>query len=569
MQLRLKFIIILAIVWNTIDAQQVPRYSIVIDELFPDPSPSVGLPSFEFIELKNVSTTPVELRNFKISDGTSIGVINASFVLYPDSFVIICPIAAVVAYQEFGSTIGISSFPSLNNDADQITLYDPPGSVIHCVNYNISWYNNGVKSDGGWTIEMIDPTNPCATDDNWKASNALIGGTPGTVNSIDRLNIDDQFPALIRAYAIDSITTIVQFDESLDSASASISSKYSVSHGIGNSMEAMAIAPLFKEVRLRFSSLIQQNQVYELSVNSVVDCAGNVVGAFNKTKLALPSVADSLDIVLNELLFNPRPDGFDYIEIYNNSNKPIDCRQLYIANRNSSGSIVNSIQLTNHSMLLFPKEYLLLTENIAWTKQHYPVKNILQLLELHSLPSMPDDKGILVLLNHRGSIIDEVQYDHRWHFPLLSDKEGVALERISYSQQSQSKTNWTSASSNSGFGTPGYQNSQFLSEQSIAANISLSPKIFSPDNDGIDDLLRINIQMDRPGYIATITIYDANGTRVKNLINNQSLSMNAQFLWNGLNDSEQKLARGIYVVVLDLFNLEGRSKKYKIATIIK
>ena len=111
----------------------------VIDELLPDPSPPVQLPNTEFIELKNVSSTAINIRNWKLSDGSTTATITTNFTLKPDSFVIICSNSAVALYTVYGSAIGVSNFPSLNNDADIISLYAPDGKLIHAVGYNTSW----------------------------------------------------------------------------------------------------------------------------------------------------------------------------------------------------------------------------------------------------------------------------------------------------------------------------------------------------------------------------------------------------------------------------------------------
>src|SRR5215831_10245016 len=142
-------------------AQTAKRYDIVIDELFPDPTPVVGLPSSEFIELKNVSSNAFSLKNWKLSDGVSTATITSNLVLKPDSFVVICPTAAVSSFAIFGNCIGVTNFPSLNNDGDLITLYSPEGVLIHAVDYNTSWYRDDIKSNGGWTLEMIDTRYPC------------------------------------------------------------------------------------------------------------------------------------------------------------------------------------------------------------------------------------------------------------------------------------------------------------------------------------------------------------------------------------------------------------------------
>src|SRR5205814_1343758 len=139
------------------------------------------------------------------------------------------------------------------------------------------------------------------------------------------------------------------------------------------------------------------------------------------------------------------------------------------------------------SYLLFPGEYIAFTENKQWVQQQYLVNDLSVIIELSSLPSLPDDKGDIVLTNLQGQVIDELQYDEKWHFALINNREGIALERINYNQPTQDKNNWTSAASTAGFGTPGYQNSQFRADLQVQAQITVLPKIFSPDNDGLDD----------------------------------------------------------------------------------
>ena len=177
-------------------AQVANRFDVVIDELLPDPSPPVQLPNAEFIELKNVSTTAFNIRNWKLSDGSTTATITTSFVLKPDSFVIVCPNTAVTVFAPFGNAIGISNFPSLNNDGDVISLYAADGKLIHAIGYDNTWYQNAVKSDGGWSLEMINTKNPCAGMSNWIASTNTSGGSPGRKNTVDDNNPDEQPPAL-------------------------------------------------------------------------------------------------------------------------------------------------------------------------------------------------------------------------------------------------------------------------------------------------------------------------------------------------------------------------------------
>ncbi len=99
---------------------------------------------------------------------------------------------------------------------------------------------------------------------------------------------------------------------------------------------------------------------------------------------------------------------------------------------------------------------------------NYLVKNPEAILSINSLPSFPDDKGFVLLLNQQGDIADEVNYSADWHFKLIDNTEGVSLERIDPDGPSQNALNWHSAASTAGYGTPGYKNSQFKNLQSIA-----------------------------------------------------------------------------------------------------
>ncbi|MEI9935355.1 MAG: hypothetical protein WDM71_11030 [Ferruginibacter sp.] len=78
----------------------------------------------------------------------------------------------------FGITISVTNFPSLDNTGDELILKDENGNVIHAVQYNTDWYQNELKKNGGWSLEMIDTKNSCSGFSNWIASKDQSGGTP-------------------------------------------------------------------------------------------------------------------------------------------------------------------------------------------------------------------------------------------------------------------------------------------------------------------------------------------------------------------------------------------------------
>jgi len=166
-------------------------------------------------------------------------------------------------------------------------------------------------------------------------------------------------------------------------------------------------------------------------------------------------------------------------------------------------------------------------------------------------------------LNGQGDIVDEVNYNAGWHFKLIDNPEGVSLERIDPSGSSQDPGNWHSAASSAGFGTPTYKNSQYKQTQAIDASIEITPKIFSPDNDGHDDVATIQYKMNGSGFVANITIYDAQGRPVRYLVKNGILGTGGQWNWDGLDEKGNKLPIGTYIIYTEIFNLQAKKQQFK------
>lgn len=563
---RLVFLYLTFYITQAATAQTANRFDLVISEIHPDPSPAIGLPEFEFIEVRNNSGKSIDLKNWKISDGSSTAIIKENIILPPATCIIICPAAASSAFTAFGLVAGITGFPSLNNEGDEVSLLSPEGKLIHAVSYQRHWFRNEVKSEGGWSLEMIDPENPCGGYNNWTASTHGTGGTPGQPNAVQAHNPDALPPALLRTYTIDSVTIAAVFDEPLDSTAAAQPLHYKLT-AIGHPKSVKPVGPLYTTVILSLPQTLQAGTSYELSTTAIADCSGNVIGQMNKALAGLPIPASNGGIVINELLFNPASNGYDYVELFNAGNAPVNITQLYLTNR-SAGALTNLKQLSDHPFLFFPGTFLVITENSQWLQHHYRVKDPSHIIEVPALPSLPDNRGHLVLTNHLGQVVDELQYEQQWHFPLIHDADGVSLERIDYKNPTQDPHNWTSAAATAGFGTPGQQNSQFRSVPGTAAAISVFPAIFSPDQDGQDDFATIHYQLLQPGHAANIIVFDAAGCAVRYLAKNAILGATGNFRWDGLDENAGRLPVGMYIVLMEIFHPQGGSKKFKEAVVL-
>lgn len=527
-----------------------------------DPTPFVGLPNYEWIEIKNRSAIPVNIQGYQIGDLTGKSGPLPSFLLKPDSFLIVCSNSALSSLSTFGNTMAVSGFPSLDNNSDRVTLNNAGGVTIHAVQYALSWYSNTLKQDGGWTLEMIDTDFPCSSANNWKASLHPLGGTPGKVNSVNSPNPDTKPPELIQAFAIDSMTILLEFDESLDSIIAGNANHFLID-GTIQIQSAEVIAPLFSQVRLGIASALQEGRTYVVTSTGLRDCAQNLMAGNNTASTGLPALPGQMDVVVNEILFNPRSGGHDYVEFYNRSSKIVDASRLFVTNRNSSGTLNPPKPVSASMKYIFPGDYFVITPEPEQLGMHYLVKEVKQVLPMASMPSLPDDEGNISLLNMQGEIIDEVIYSDDWHFDLIQNPEGVSLERIDAESPSQDPMNWHSAASTSGYGTPGYRNSQYKNTNAPTGAFDVHPKIISPGNDGLDDYAILTFRMQSPGFLATVTIYDIAGRPVRHLVNNQLVGMEGSWTWDGLGDLAKKLPANIYVVHASFFDLNGKKLAFK------
>ncbi len=544
------------------------RYDVLITECLPDPAPAVGLPESSFIELHNHSAYDYNLRHWKISNGSSSATIKTDYLLKADSFLILCSVSSAAAYSLFGPSLGLSGFPSLNNESGYIILSTETGSVIHAIHYNQTWYENELKARGGWSLEMADLSSPCTGRENWTASVSAAGGTPGKKNSVAGQHPDGQAPSLLRAIAPDSLNLILLFDEPVDSLSASSLSDYQVSEGIGSPDSAMALPPLFDRVGIHLQKPMMPGQIYTLSVQQILDCSGNEISVRNGCKAGLSQKAESGDIIFNEILFNPPPYGYDYLELYNRGPHIINCDDLFLTGRDFNGNLKDPVRLATDGLTFFPGDYLLLTENADWVLQQYPMAAADRILSLSALPSLPDDQGNVVLLNASGELLDELAYDHHWHSPLLSGESGVSLERIRSDLPTSLASNWTSAAETAGFGTPGYKNSESSADPAGTDFISVEPKVFSPDMDGYRDFCFIQYHLPAAGFIGSISIYDIYGRMVRKLVNNILWGTGGSFRWEGLDDQQNLLPMGHYIIVAELFLPDGTVKKKKLVCVL-
>ncbi|RAW03082.1 lamin tail domain-containing protein [Pseudochryseolinea flava] len=527
---------------------------LIITEIFADPSPSEQLPESEFIELLNRSNNTISLEGISISDGTTTTKFSGDKVPAGE-YIIVCSSSSASDYAPFGRVVPVVSFPSLHNDGERLTLKKDE-KLIEEVEYTIKSYHHNIKADGGWTLELIDINNKCSDERNWSASEDQSGGTPGKINSIAAEKPDRTAPVVERAVAsADSL--FISFDERIDLPTAA-------SFSIRPTTEIQSIHFINdrnKKIVVKVGKAFERDTNYELIVNNIRDCSGNLLENV-AVQFAVPQDADSMDIVLNEILFNPRPTGVDFIELYNASKKHVNLKNWTIS-RQQDGRITDQHAITNEDIIFKPGSYALLTVDGDIVSSEYANAKRENFLVVDALTPMNDDEGEIILRDAGGRTIDQFMYNETMHEPFIKDEEGVSLERIEANASTQSPSNWKSAAATAGFGTPGLINSMTRStDVSVSDNISISPPSFVPQN-ALQSFTQIHYNFDKGGLIGNVRIIDANGRPIRTLAVNTLLSTNGFFRWDGDRDDGLKARVGYYMVHVEVFDSTGNVSTYK------
>ena len=258
------------------------------------------------------------------------------------------------------------------------------------------------------------------------------------------------------------------------------------------------------------------------------------------------------DIIFNELLPEPFVDGSEYIELYNRSKQELSLKDVCISTRKTDGSLNTRYPLEAYPQTLQAGDYLLLTKSIEGVENFYSLPASLNWLEC-KLPVLSNTGSTIVLYREDGEIIiDEVSYSPKWHAPTVKNKKGVALERKDPDKDSQNADNWTSAASSAGFGTPGLENSQYLSEETETDSEEIDDPIYQPTG-----TFQIPYRLNQSGYMARGWIFDLSGRKVALIADNTLLGTQGYLEWNGKGRDGSPLNSGIYIIYLELWHPGG------------
>lgn len=530
---------------------------VVVNEILYAPTTA----SNEFIELYNRSDKTIDLSTLQYADEDQEfdPVAPSRTALRPDGYAVLVRDPDAFSSQ-FPSVepLAPTGWDALNNGGDTVVLrHGPSATVLDEVPYRPSW-----GGTDGRSLERIDPRGPSDISSNFASSTAPAGATPGTQNS--QYAPDRTPPVPVFAEQVSETRVEVMFDERVQPGSI-VPTAFRLETASVTSAERTA-------PRIARLLLSEPPTATTLQVNNVRDLIGN---QREQAVLPLAHRPPPEGLVVTEILYAPRADDFDdqpnqveYLELYNLTDRPLTLNGLVLTDRPTETGQADTTR-AGRRRVAFPKSYGVVAaapEGATQAQQSQLAAAFPEApLASDSVAYLPVEAAQLGLRNggdlvrvHRadGTVIEEVAYTPDWHAAGLADPKGTALERISATADADAPDNWTSSTAPAG-GTPGAPNAVSLAPPDDAPNapgLRVTPNPFSIERDGAT---RIHFTLAEVPSLVRVRIYDARGRKVRTLEEARLAGRSGELVWNGRDDSGNRVRIGPYVVFFEAVRAEG------------
>ncbi len=153
----------------------VSVHPVVINEIMYDDNP-------EWIEIYNSTDMTIDLAGFVLKDASSRRSTPFwNFLLRPGDYAVLTGDSAALKqrFPDARNVLEVNGFPVLNNNSDDVILYDGSGNTVDSLRYSSSWGGGKSKS-----LERISPFLSSIVKENWGTCLEEDGGTPGYKNSV-------------------------------------------------------------------------------------------------------------------------------------------------------------------------------------------------------------------------------------------------------------------------------------------------------------------------------------------------------------------------------------------------
>lgn len=543
----------------------LPKSTVVINEIMY--APVGGEP--EWIELYNNSQYSVNLKEWKLSNrniNTKYKITTADYNLSPSEFAVVTKDSTLLKnFRDINKNlIESTSLPTymFNNINDAVVLFDNRNIQMDSVFYLSTWGGTNGKS-----LERIEASLSSIDSANWGTSLDSTGATIGRKNYLTPLELDLKILNVsydfLPPYDAIKIMTLIKNVGKNDIEYFTLK----VYHDINNDsipQNNELIDSININQTLKYKDTIRIETIWEepgSGTKNIISYADFLEDMRKRDNLMNTTVIIGYPekcLIINEIMYAPFTGMSEYIEVYNIAKFPVELNGWKFHDW-SIGSKVNEFKLGKTKFILNSNSFLVLAADSSILNQFAYLKDTSYNVFIFNKSSLSlnNEGDCIVLKDLLGNCIDSVCYSPGWNNPEILDISGRALERINPEIESNDSKNWSTCVLDVG-GTPGRQNSIFTETLPLIGELTFNPNPFSPDADGHEDFCIINYKLPASVSMMNAKIFDSKGRLVRILANNDPTGSEGKLIWDGLSNQKTKVNMGIYIVMLEAFDVNGR-----------
>lgn len=517
----------------------------------------------EFVEIHNNGSAAVDLSGWKIGDDDELDAIlpvNGGMTLAPGQFAVILDAGYFGNSTTYDSlippdalllTIDDGSFGQsgwANSLPEPVNLIDAQGDTVQRYIYSLG-------NLPGFSDEKIRLTAGNELS-NW-ANSLVFRGTPGALNSVtpadrdlalDSLRIFPEHP--VEGLPFTLLAVIRNAGEQTVQGFRVDVFEDRNANGRPDSLETFLrdtiTAFLNYGDTLRLSRSISGFGAGNHRIGLAAELPDDRKPANNRDTVFVTVEPAGKVLVINEIMFRPKPGFGEWIELYNSGSDNLNLRNWFLADsRDTTLLTAGDFRVPAGGFAVAGGD-----SSIIW---QYGLDPEICLI-VKSFPTLNNDWDDLKLLTPGQRLAERVGYTADWM--RRKTESGISLERINPYLASQNPDNWAASADPSG-STPGKTNSIFIAEEPATGAISVHPNPFSPDGDGYEDFTFIRYRLALQTGFLSMDVYDLKGRRLKRLAHDMPVGAQGSVIWDGRDADGQIVRIGMYILLTRVFNSDN------------
>ena len=244
------------------------------------------------------------------------------------------------------------------------------------------------------------------------------------------------------------------------------------------------------------------------------------------------------NVLINEIMFDPGPDGTEWIELHNGGPGAAD-----LAGSALKLDHVDKVRLVSSDRLSIEGEgYLVIAHDAVLFRATHPDFGGTVVEASGGWERLRNSGAKLLLLDAAGKTVHDAEYG--------GDSDpgpGQSVELVNPHFDPQI---WGPSADPRG-GTPGRRNSLYVTRIPDGVSLHLSNNPFSPDGDNHEDICLVTVDLPASHGILHAMIFDISGRFLRTLIDQAAVASRHVFTWDGTDEQGRRLPAGPYILYVE------------------